>query len=722
MKNRIYSKYYKKILLMMFVVSLVPMAFFAYYAFEFVHWQIRAAYIFYSSSLENETKEFNISFQHVDMALLRLSLRNSSRDTVNRERTAANFQISRDMQEELQLISNSDEYLEELYLVSASNGWVLGSTVFLPLNRHPEQEKIEELLAIEQSSFWSSEEDGLYMCRRVPGNAASGKGMLIAKFDINYMMQDITGENEETDTIILDQNGQVMAGDRELVRIWEENRAEDAGSKTDQEVKISKLTYKERPYTVFQDISDYNGWQYLLLVQSSTLEGNWNHTAFMLALVVFALLMADVLAILIASKRLYDPIDEMIRHMVVKNMEMSQKLQMKKQDEQQLFLRQIYQGEVTEADQMLFEKNGLSVKAEEGVVYYVLVIKYYHYFEDPKDRQLYMFVLDNVVNELVDEKTKVFLPTVIGALMYMTCRVKTNSDESAVMKIQMMAMMIVTTVQKYIGYHLNVGISQGFDNLAAIARRTEEARKALQEAMSAKGEVNFFHNRFAAGEITKGYATNRNRMRLLHYVDLGEADACRQELKRYIEELHGLHYYLFRLEISKLASELMNIYEEYGLMPDYDKIGDIIDFDVTNPLNNYDRLESHLWKDWLEPLFSVICSQTEERDMMQQIVEYIMDNLESNMSLEECARHFNYNANYLSRWFKKKMGVTYTDFVTSKKMELCKRLLADSDISINELADRFGYSSPQNFIRVFKKYTMQTPGQYRKTAERRKST
>lgn len=101
--------------------------------------------------------------------------------------------------------------------------------------------------------------------------------------------------------------------------------------------------------------------------------------------------------------------------------------------------------------------------------------------------------------------------------------------------------------------------------------------------------------------------------------------------------------------------------------------------------------------------------------MMQQVVEYVLEHLQEDLNLEECARHFNYNANYLSRWFKKKMGMTYTDFVTSKKMELCKTLLANTDISVNSLAEQFGYSSPQNFIRVFKKYTLMTPGKYRKT-------
>ena len=108
--------------------------------------------------------------------------------------------------------------------------------------------------------------------------------------------------------------------------------------------------------------------------------------------------------------------------------------------------------------------------------------------------------------------------------------------------------------------------------------------------------------------------------------------------------------------------------------------------------------------------------------MKLQVITYLMDNVERDINLEECAKHFNYNANYLSRWFKKTIGMTYTDFVTSKKMELCKTLLVDSDISVNELAERFGYSSPQNFIRVFKKYTLMTPGQYRKQEREKTNT
>ncbi len=720
MKNRIHNKYYKQILLTMFVVSLVPVFFLGYYVFSFVEQQMHAAYRSYSSGLENEKKEFDNSFEHVDVALIRLGVKNTSQEAVNRERTAANFQIFGSMQEELQLISNTEEYLEDLYLVSESRGWVLGNTSFSPLEGHPERERIQTILEMQQPSFWYSTEDALYMCRRVPINAVSGTGMLIAKFDIGYMMREISGADDGTETVVLDKDGRVMAGGATTARIAKEAVAPGQERWTYRDTRIYETKDQDSRYVVFESVSDYNGWQYLTVMPAGVLEGSRNSILWMLALVILGLLVTDVLAVLIASRRLYIPIDDMIRHMVMKNAEITRKLKTEKKDGQQLFLRRVYQGEVTGADREQFEKNGLSIEAEEGVTYYVLVIKYHEYFEDAKDRQLYMFALDNIINELVDEKVRVFPPAVIGALMYMTCRVKSDSDESAVMKIQMQAMMIVTTVKKYMGQHLNIGISQGFSDLSAISMGIEEGRRALQDAMGAEGEVTFFHSRFTASEMAKGHAARQNRIRLLHYMDMGEEEACRQELDRYIQGLSGLYYYLFKLEICKLVSEILNIYEEYGLTPDYGKVGNIVDFDVSKPVNTYDRLKASLWDDLMAPLFAAVCSQAKERDMMQQIVEYIMDNLEKDINLEECARHFNYNANYLSRWFKKKMGVTYTDFITGKKMELCRQLLVDSDISVGELAERFGYSSPQNFIRVFKKYTMLTPGQYRKS-EREKA-
>ncbi len=47
-------------------------------------------------------------------------------------------------------------------------------------------------------------------------------------------------------------------------------------------------------------------------------------------------------------------------------------------------------------------------------------------------------------------------------------------------------------------------------------------------------------------------------------------------------------------------------------------------------------------------------------------------------------------------------------------MEEAKRLLVESDESVQDIAEKIGYQYPMSFIRVFKKLEGATPGEYRK--------
>lgn len=740
MKRKIRDRYYKEILWTLLVISLIPVLFLGYYVISFVNQQTGAVYKSYAAGLENQKEEFETNLRYVEVSLIRLGLKNTCQTSVNNEWKAANFQILNTMKEELQLIDNTEEYLNNVYLVSQSQNWILGSTTSGVLNEYSESELIYELLKVRKSSFWYNDGNYLYLCKRIPINAAEGSGMLIAKFDDDAMIRGIVDDIGSGIMMVMDKDNEIMLGTEGAEELLPAIHYPDEVQRLYRDTDITRIRYQDESYTMLQSKSDYNGWKYIMLMPTAEVTANIKGILTMVVLVVIAFLVTNICAIKAMSSRLYQPIDDIdtvvksgikkteynmeeiventglmdrLQYMVNKNVEMNQRLTHGKKDGQQLFLRRVYQGEIINPSEEMFQKNGFETEKYRDGTFFVMAVKYYSQFEDANDKQLYLFALDNIVNELIVNENA-FPPVMIGSLMYITFCVKTDSSESAVMKMQMVAIMITTTVKKYINLPLNIGISQGFTNLQNIILGVNESNKALQNALGAEGEVNFYHSHHTTSENANGYAAKKKRVQLLHFIDLGEQEACRKELGEYIDVLSDLYYYMFKLEICKLVSEILSIYSDYALTPDYDKVGDIIDFDIGKTVNSYEKLERYLWEYLLEPLFDTICSQAKERDMMQQIVEYLLDNLEKDVSLEECARHFNYNSNYLSRWFKKKMGMTYTDFVTSKKMELCKTLLVDSDISVNELAERFGYSSPQNFIRVFKKYTLMTPGQYRK--------
>ncbi|MCD9022469.1 helix-turn-helix domain-containing protein [Cohnella silvisoli] len=98
-----------------------------------------------------------------------------------------------------------------------------------------------------------------------------------------------------------------------------------------------------------------------------------------------------------------------------------------------------------------------------------------------------------------------------------------------------------------------------------------------------------------------------------------------------------------------------------------------------------------------------------------QVKDYISDNSHNpNLSLMQLSEEFRLNASYLSRLFKEAFGVKFVEYVTSIRMEKAERLLVDTEDAIQDIGRAVGYEQSMTFIRVFKKHTGITPGQYRK--------
>ncbi|WP_123039596.1 response regulator transcription factor [Cohnella candidum] len=97
---------------------------------------------------------------------------------------------------------------------------------------------------------------------------------------------------------------------------------------------------------------------------------------------------------------------------------------------------------------------------------------------------------------------------------------------------------------------------------------------------------------------------------------------------------------------------------------------------------------------------------------VQQARRYIESNLARDVSLQEVADHVGLNATYLSVLFKEVMGETYIKYLTRFRMERAKSLLRKG-LKVNEVSEKVGYLTHRHFTEVFKKYTGQTPGQFK---------
>ncbi|MNI92068.1 HTH-type transcriptional regulator YesS [compost metagenome] len=87
-------------------------------------------------------------------------------------------------------------------------------------------------------------------------------------------------------------------------------------------------------------------------------------------------------------------------------------------------------------------------------------------------------------------------------------------------------------------------------------------------------------------------------------------------------------------------------------------------------------------------------------------------NIDKIVTLEELSSVLHLNPSYLSRLFKKETGENFVEYITKIKVEHAKELLDQTQLSVDEIAEKIGYEK-NYFYKVFKKLTNMTPNHYR---------
>ena len=98
---------------------------------------------------------------------------------------------------------------------------------------------------------------------------------------------------------------------------------------------------------------------------------------------------------------------------------------------------------------------------------------------------------------------------------------------------------------------------------------------------------------------------------------------------------------------------------------------------------------------------------------IQRAVLYINDNYHTDISRSAVAGQAGMSASHFSRMFRKVMGVSYQEYVNSKRITKAMKLLCTSPQSITEIAISLGFADTTGFGRIFKKLTGHTPSAYR---------
>jgi two-component system response regulator YesN len=106
--------------------------------------------------------------------------------------------------------------------------------------------------------------------------------------------------------------------------------------------------------------------------------------------------------------------------------------------------------------------------------------------------------------------------------------------------------------------------------------------------------------------------------------------------------------------------------------------------------------------------------QSKGNHHVTKVIDMLQSDLGADWSLNIVSTRLQLNPAYVGRLFKQYTGRAFIEYLTGLRIERSKRLLADPQMTVNEVSRQMGYHNAYYFIKLFKESTGLTPGEYRK--------
>lgn len=163
------------------------------------------------------------------------------------------------------------------------------------------------------------------------------------------------------------------------------------------------------------------------------------------------------------------------------------------------------------------------------------------------------------------------------------------------------------------------------------------------------------------------------------------------------------------------------LYQVYSLLPEVFSIEEVHCIrsmnQILGKLYAYESFEQ-LWKDIADSLIYLFNNYSKivyGDTLSEKVKQYITNNYNHKINLNKLAERYGYTPSYLHRTFKKELGVSPLQYMTSIRINQAKKLLLElPGADIKEIALKIGYDDSRYFSRVFKNEVGISPSQWQK--------
>lgn len=131
-------------------------------------------------------------------------------------------------------------------------------------------------------------------------------------------------------------------------------------------------------------------------------------------------------------------------------------------------------------------------------------------------------------------------------------------------------------------------------------------------------------------------------------------------------------------------------------------------------MEDYQQLREWFLKKTMQICQSIhVGSENQTESLVSKAKHYMEENYQKDISLDDVSRLVDISPYYFSKLFKQESGENFIEYLTQIRMKHARELLSQGNYSVKEVCLMSGYSDPNYFSRLFKKYEGVTPSEFR---------
>ena len=281
---------------------------------------------------------------------------------------------------------------------------------------------------------------------------------------------------------------------------------------------------------------------------------------------------------------------------------------------------------------------------------------------------------------------------------------------------------IIQKLQEFLLSNFNIrfmaGMSDSYTNSDDLPHCYSEAMSCMEQYFFSSNDV-VTYSELENTELTDCYIPRNMEEQLVNGMKVGNYEICVKVLDRIFQEnifASNQSVQAAKIVLYELTAIMIRTIAEQGTIDDENAISDLIHM-VDNIGVNMDAKEITRR---LQGVMQSFCTKhkqetVQKTDLLTDRAKLFVDEhyMEPALTVAMIAENCNVSMAYLSTNFKKRYQSGLLEYINLVRIEHAKKILEDSNDTMERVAELVGYSNMRSFFRMFSRYVGTSPNRYR---------